>query len=94
MVQHEAGLPYDNQILSVNDVLDHERMAKFFERMTPLWQPGEKCGYHALTFGFLVDQLVRRLDDKKRGVVEFFHEEIVSKHGKRKKLKLKKFYFL
>ncbi|VDN52112.1 unnamed protein product [Dracunculus medinensis] len=81
VVQHEAGLPYDNQILSVNDVLDHERMAKFFERMTPLWQPGEKCGYHALTFGFLVDQLVRRLDDKKRGVVEFFHEEIVSKHG-------------
>lgn len=36
-------------------------------------------GYHAITFGFLADQIVRRVDPKKRTVAQFYHDEI---HGK------------
>ncbi|VDK39633.1 unnamed protein product [Gongylonema pulchrum] len=49
--------------------------------MKPLWIPGTKCGYHALTFGFLVDQIVRRLDPRKRGVEQILREDILEKYG-------------
>lgn len=42
---------------------------------------GKKCGYHALTFGWLVDQLIRRIDPKHRSVARFFREEIAIPFG-------------
>lgn len=42
----------------------------------PVWPPGTKVGYHVLTYGWLIDQIVRRVDVKNRGVVDFFKEEI------------------
>uniref|UniRef100_A0A915A6H6 Beta-lactamase-related domain-containing protein n=1 Tax=Parascaris univalens TaxID=6257 RepID=A0A915A6H6_PARUN len=81
ITQHEAGIPYGNEAFTVEDVLDPSKMSRKLERMTPIWIPGMKCGYHALTFGFLIDQIVRRIDPKKRGVVEFFQEEITNKYG-------------
>ena len=35
--------------------------------------------YHTLTFGLYADQLVRRLDKKRRGLAQFFREEIGDK---------------
>ena len=32
------------------------------EEQAPLWPPGTAHGYHARTFGFLLDELVRRFD--------------------------------
>ncbi|VDK27079.1 unnamed protein product, partial [Anisakis simplex] len=49
--------------------------------MRPVWVPGTNCGYHALTIGFLIDQIVRRIDEKKRGITEFLREEILDKYG-------------
>ncbi|VDM99310.1 unnamed protein product [Thelazia callipaeda] len=81
VVQHQAGLPYGNKMLNIDDVMIAENMSKVLEQMVPLWKPGTTCGYHALTFGFLVDQIVRRIDVKKRGVACILREEILLKHG-------------
>ncbi|VDM26489.1 unnamed protein product [Toxocara canis] len=81
IVQHEAGLPYGREMFTVDDVLDPWKMSRKLERMTPIWVPGMKCGYHALTIGFLIDQIVRRIDAKKRGVVDFLREEVTDKYG-------------
>ncbi|VDK46639.1 unnamed protein product [Gongylonema pulchrum] len=57
-------------------------MSKILESQKPNWTPGQGVGYHAMTFGWLVDQLVRRIDPKKRSLAQFFKEEIAQPHGK------------
>lgn len=47
----------------------------------PNWPPGCEVGYHAITYGWLVDQVVRRTDPKKRSVGVFFKEEIAEKYS-------------
>ncbi|KAK5985685.1 Beta-LACTamase domain containing, partial [Trichostrongylus colubriformis] len=80
VVLHQAGLPYSHQIISREDVVDWQRMSAYFENATPIWAPGSQSGYHALTFGFLVDQIVRRLDRYNRGLTEIL-KEITRNHG-------------
>lgn len=63
------------------DVKDHNRISKIFENQVPNWTPGQKMGYHMLSIGFLSDQLVRRVDPKKRSLSAFFEEEIVIPNG-------------
>lgn len=66
-------------------------MSKKIEKMQPIWEPGTDCGYHTLTFGFLIDQIVRRVDEQKRGVVQYLEDEVINKHGSW--LKKKKSFF-
>jgi CubicO group peptidase (beta-lactamase class C family) len=43
------------------DVTDYQSVIAALEKQAPLWPPGTAHGYHARTFGFLLDELVRRL---------------------------------
>lgn len=63
------------------DVKDWTRMSKLFEKQAPNWAPGDCVGYHAITIGWLYDQLVRRIDPKKRSLSTFFKEEIAIPYG-------------
>ncbi len=58
LLSHQAGLcALDDPV----DVLDYPAVIAALEKQAPLWPPGAAHGYHARTFGFLVDELVRRL---------------------------------
>ena len=58
LLSHQAGLC----ALDVSvDVLDYPGVIAALEKQAPLWPPGTAHGYHARTFGFLLDELVRRL---------------------------------
>jgi CubicO group peptidase (beta-lactamase class C family) len=58
LLSHQAGLcALDEPV----DVLDYSAVIAALEKQAPLWPPGTAHGYHARTFGFLVDELVRRL---------------------------------
>ena len=58
LLSHQAGLcALDTPV----DVLDYPAVIAALEKQVPLWPPGTAHGYHARTFGFLVDELVRRL---------------------------------
>ena len=58
LLSHQAGLcALDTPV----DVLDYPAVIAALEKQAPLWLPGTAHGYHARTFGFLVDELVRRL---------------------------------
>jgi CubicO group peptidase (beta-lactamase class C family) len=46
------------------DVLDYDAVIRALEVQKPLWPPGTAHGYHARTFGFLLDELVRRIAGK------------------------------
>lgn len=63
------------------DIRDWQRMSKIFEKQKPNWIPGENVGYHFLTFGWLVDQLIRRIDPKKRSLSQFFKEEVAEPYS-------------
>ena len=58
LLSHQAGLcALDRQV----DVLDYPSVIDALEKQAPLWPPGSAHGYHARTFGFLLDELVRRI---------------------------------
>jgi CubicO group peptidase (beta-lactamase class C family) len=59
VLTHQAGQPAlrDPSI----SILDHRAVAAQLARQMPYWKPGEAHGYHARTFGFLVDELTRRI---------------------------------
>lgn len=59
VLTHQAGQPAlrDSSI----SILNHEAVAAQLARQEPFWNPGEAHGYHPKTYGFLVDELVRRL---------------------------------
>jgi CubicO group peptidase (beta-lactamase class C family) len=58
LLSHQAGLcALDRRV----DVLDYNAVARALEVQKPLWPPGTSHGYHARTFGFLLDELVRRI---------------------------------
>ena len=61
VLTHQAGQPAlrDRSI----SVLDHDAVADQLARQEPFWKPGETHGYHPRTYGFLVDELVRRIGD-------------------------------
>jgi CubicO group peptidase (beta-lactamase class C family) len=58
LLSHQAGLcALDRRV----DVLDYDAVIRAVEAQTPLWPPETAQGYHARTFGFLLDELVRRI---------------------------------
>jgi CubicO group peptidase (beta-lactamase class C family) len=73
VVSHTAGLPGLRPPPRAEDLLDPERMAERLASEPPIWPAGERLAYHALTFGWLCGELVRRIDG--RTVGRFFAEE-------------------
>ena len=58
LLSHQAGLcAFDGRV----DVLDYPAVINALEQQAPLWPPGTAHGYHARTFGVLLDELVRRI---------------------------------
>jgi CubicO group peptidase (beta-lactamase class C family) len=58
LVSHSAGICALDQPANI---LDYDSVTRAIEVQTPLWRPGTAHGYHARTFGFLIDELVRRI---------------------------------
>ncbi len=58
LMSHQAGLAaLDRKV----DILDYPAVIYALEKQEPNWRPGDGHGYHARTFGFLIDELVRRI---------------------------------
>ena len=61
LLSHQAGLSALDEPV---DVLDYAGVIAALEKQEPFWPPGTAHGYHARTFGFLVDEMVRRIAGK------------------------------
>ncbi len=72
---HEAGL-YDvaSFLERPEQITDWDAMVAGIERMTPAHEPGTANGYHAVTFGFIVGEIVRRVSGF--GIKDFVRKEI------------------
>ncbi|HKC27951.1 MAG TPA: serine hydrolase domain-containing protein, partial [Jatrophihabitans sp.] len=74
LLSHQAGLPAFDRPISVEDAANPVAMAAQLAGQSPEWSPGTAHGYHALTFGWLVGELVRRHSG--RTVGEFVRGEL------------------
>ena len=76
---HKAGLPVVDADLSLEEVLAWDPIVEALAAQAPLWEPGTKHGYHALTFGWLVGEGVKRITGRSLGT--YFAEEIAAPLG-------------
>ena len=79
ILTHQAGLPQVPEGLHGTDLFNWERVIEGIEKEEPAWVPGEESGYHAITFGFLVGEIVRRVSGKRIGA--FLREEVCQPLG-------------
>lgn len=67
LLSHQAGLPVLEEPVPVEEFEDQPAIAARLAGQRPLWEPGSAHGYHALTYGFLVGEVVRRVTGKSVG---------------------------
>ncbi|MDT0403178.1 MULTISPECIES: serine hydrolase domain-containing protein [Streptomyces] len=79
VLNHRAGLPVLDRPLTLDEAADPVRSAEAVAAQAPVWEPGTDHGYHALTYGWLVDELVRRLTG--RGSGEWIASEFAAPLG-------------
>ena len=74
LLAHQAGMSRVPPGVSADDYVDWDRVVTPLAAMEPAWEPGTGAGYHALTFGFLIGEVVRRVSGKSLGT--FLRQEI------------------
>lgn len=79
VLDHSIGLPAVTSKAPANALTDPQWMVDALEHQTPFWEPGTRVGYHALTYGFLVGEIVRRITGRSLG--QEFRERIAEPLG-------------
>jgi len=79
VLTHQAGMPQQPPGYGDEEMLDWEKAVAGMENLEPLWAPGEKTGYHALNFGWLAGEIIRRVDGRTVGA--FLAEEVCKPLG-------------
>lgn len=79
LLSHQAGLAAVKKPLPAEAMFDWNAMTSALAAQEPWWEPGKAHGYHALTFGWLNGEIVRRVRGKKIGDV--VREEIARPLG-------------
>ena len=79
LLSHQAGLPATDATLSPEEVQAWDPVIAALEAQAPFWEPGTAHGYHAVSYGFLVGEVVRRVTGRTLGT--FFSEEIAQPLG-------------
>ena len=81
LLSHRGGLTsFDPETgIGHRELLDWKTCTEALAAMTPLWPPGSAYMYHAVTYGYLVGEVIRRVAGKTPGT--FFREEIAGPLG-------------
>ena len=74
ILNHSAGLPALKTQVKEGGFFDWDYMVELLENEEPFWIPGEETGYHMMTTGWLIGELVRRVSGKSLG--QFFNDEV------------------
>lgn len=79
VLSHTAGLPRLVGSRSLRDFYDWPAVTARLADLAPAWEPGTAAGYHAITQGFLIGEVVRRVTGRTLG--RFFAEEVAGPLG-------------
>lgn len=81
LLSHQCGLYTVDGDISLAEALDWSTITSRLAATKPRWEIGTKHGYHALTYGWLAGELVRRVDPQHRSLGTFVQQEIVGRVG-------------
>jgi len=76
LLSHRAGLPAIRPSLPAAALFDWTAMTAAIAETAPWWTPGERHGYHAITYGHLVGEVIRRVDGRTVGA--FLRDEVTA----------------
>nr|WP_321442034.1 serine hydrolase domain-containing protein [uncultured Hyphomonas sp.] len=79
LMSHSAGLSGWTDPMEKEDLYDWDKATRLLAAQAPLWDPGTAPGYHAVTQGYLVGEVIRRIDGRSVGNV--FREEFAEPLG-------------
>ncbi len=79
LLTHTAGLPGPTVLVPDDALYDWPAMVRALEDSVPLWPPGERCAYHAASFGWLNGEVARRVTG--RTVRDLIADEIAGPVG-------------
>lgn len=79
LMSHSAGLPDWEPPIAKEDLYDWEKVTDLLARQAPQWEPGAASGYHAITQGYLVGEVARRITRQTLGTV--FRQEFAEPLG-------------
>lgn len=71
---HRAGIPQMPEGVTPEMMCNWDAMCRAIADLKPLWEPGTKTGYHAFTFGWVLGEVLRRIDG--RPIADFVSQEI------------------
>ena len=74
LLAHTSGVSGLDQPAAVDDLYDWDKSTSRFAAQAPWWEPGTASGYHALNFGHLIGEVVRRISGK--SLKQFVADEI------------------
>lgn len=63
LLSHQAGLPGFDPPITVEELYNWQQMVFNLASQQPKWPPGTAFGYHAITWGFLAGEVIRRVTD-------------------------------
>ncbi len=79
LLSHQAGVCGVSEKIQITDLYDWNKMIRLLAAQKPFWKPGKASGYHAVTWGFLAGELIRRITGKTLG--QYFHEKVAGPLG-------------
>lgn len=79
LLTHTSGMSGWNPPVTIDDLYDWEKSTTMLAVQSPWWEPGTASGYHALTYGHLIGEVIRRVTGLRLG--EFFAAEIAAPIG-------------
>jgi CubicO group peptidase (beta-lactamase class C family) len=79
LLSHRVGLPVLDTPLTIEEYLAWAPPVNALAAQAPKWEPGTAHGYHAMTYGWLVGEVVRRVSGKSLGT--FFADEVAGPLG-------------
>jgi CubicO group peptidase (beta-lactamase class C family) len=79
VMSHSSGLCGWREPLTTDDLYDWAKMTALLAAQEPYWKPGTASGYHVVTQGYLIGEVIRRVTGRTLGTV--FREEIAEPLG-------------
>jgi len=79
LMSHSSGLPGFSRGFTTSELCDWNFCCDDLANQSPWWEPGTQSGYHAITQGYLIGEVIRRITDKTIG--QFFKSEVADLVG-------------
>ena len=79
LLSHSSGVSGWDRPVTIDDVYDWHKSTAMLAAQAPWWEPGTASGYHGLTYGHLIGEVIRRITGQRLG--EFFAAQIAGPLG-------------